>query len=81
MEDRWLSVDEIAEYLGGLQGHHQYGGERLSSSVRKGRKAIRLRIGPLFKEVKKKHVSIFRGNEAITLSDRAHRWVAGMRNP
>lgn len=37
----------------------------------KGRKAIRLRIEPLFKEVKKKYSSIFRGNEEITLSDRA----------
>ncbi len=37
----------------------------------KGRKAIRSRIEPLFKEVKKKYSSIFRGNEEITLSDRA----------
>ena len=37
----------------------------------KGRKAIRARIEPLFKEVKKKYSSIFRGNEEITLSDRA----------
>ena len=37
----------------------------------KGRKAIRSRIDPLFKEVKKKYSSIFRGNEEITLSDRA----------
>ena len=36
-----------------------------------GRKAIRKRIEPLFKEVKKKYSSIFRGNEEITLSDRA----------
>lgn len=36
-----------------------------------GRKAIRNRIMPLFEEVKKKHSSIFRGNEEITLSDRA----------
>jgi type I restriction enzyme M protein len=37
----------------------------------KGRKAIRVRVEPLFKEVKKKYASIFRGNEEITLSDRA----------
>lgn len=37
----------------------------------KGRKAIRERIVPLFEEVKRKHASIFRGNEEITLSDRA----------
>lgn len=37
----------------------------------KGRKAIRSRIEPLFREVKKKYSSIFRGNEEITLSDRA----------
>lgn len=37
----------------------------------KGREAIRLRIDPLFKEVKKKYSSIFHGNEEITLSDRA----------
>jgi type I restriction enzyme M protein len=37
----------------------------------KGRKAIRARIEPLFKEVKKRYASIFRGNEEITLSDRA----------
>ena len=37
----------------------------------KGRKAIRSRIDPLFKEVKQKYSSIFRGNEEITLSDRA----------
>jgi len=37
----------------------------------KGRKAIRTRIEPLFKEVKKQYSSIFRGNEEITLSDRA----------
>ena len=36
-----------------------------------GRKAIRKRILPLFDEVKKKHRSIFRGNEEISLSDRA----------
>lgn len=36
-----------------------------------GPKAIRARIEPLFKEVKKKYASIFRGNEEITLSDRA----------
>ncbi len=36
-----------------------------------GRKAIRKRIEPLFKEVKKKYSSIFRGNEEIALSDRA----------
>lgn len=36
-----------------------------------GRKAIRKRIIPLFEEVKKKHSSIFRGTEEITLSDRA----------
>ena len=37
----------------------------------KGRKAIRARIEPLCDEVKRKHASIFRGNEEITLSDRA----------
>lgn len=36
-----------------------------------GRKAIRKRILPLFEAVKKNHSSIFRGNEEITLSDRA----------
>jgi len=36
-----------------------------------GRKAIRKRVLPLFEEVKKRHSSIFRGNEEITLSDRA----------
>jgi type I restriction enzyme M protein len=36
-----------------------------------GRKAIRKRILPLFEDVKKKHATIFRGNEEITLSDRA----------
>jgi type I restriction enzyme M protein len=41
-----------------------------------GRKAIRARIGPLFEEVKQKYGlasdnPIFRGNEEITLSDRA----------
>jgi type I restriction enzyme M protein len=36
-----------------------------------GRKAIRKRILPLFEEVKKKHSTIFRGNEEISLSDRA----------
>lgn len=36
-----------------------------------GRKAIRARIEPLFEEVKCEHASIFRGNEEITLSDRA----------
>ncbi|MCZ2442860.1 MAG: SAM-dependent methyltransferase, partial [Flavobacteriales bacterium] len=36
-----------------------------------GRKAIRARITPLFEEVKKEYASIFRGNEEITLSDRA----------
>lgn len=37
----------------------------------KGRKAIRSRIEPLFEEVKTQYGSIFRGNEEITLSDRA----------
>ncbi len=36
-----------------------------------GRKAIRKRILPLFDEVKKKYASIFRGNEEVSLSDRA----------
>jgi type I restriction enzyme M protein len=36
-----------------------------------GRQAIRDRILPLFEQVKKKHPSIFRGSEEITLSDRA----------
>ncbi len=36
-----------------------------------GRKAIRARIEPLFDEVKREYSSIFRGNEEITLSDRA----------
>jgi type I restriction enzyme M protein len=36
-----------------------------------GRKAIRKRIDDLFNEVKKEYKSIFRGNEEITLSDRA----------
>jgi len=35
------------------------------------RKVIRARITPLFEEVKKGYASIFRGNEEITLSDRA----------
>jgi type I restriction enzyme M protein len=36
-----------------------------------GRKAIRGRIEPLFEEVKQRHAAIFRGNEEISLSDRA----------
>jgi type I restriction enzyme M protein len=36
-----------------------------------GRKAIRTRIEELFTEVKKQYKNIFRGNEEITLSDRA----------
>jgi type I restriction enzyme M protein len=36
-----------------------------------GRNAIRGRIKPLFSEVKQKYSSIFRGDEEITLSDRA----------
>lgn len=36
-----------------------------------GRKAIRARIMPLFEQVKATYPSIFRGNEEITLSDRA----------
>ena len=36
-----------------------------------GRKAIRARIEPLFDEVKQKYPTVFRGNEEITLSDRA----------
>lgn len=36
-----------------------------------GQKAIRARIEPLFAEVKKKYSTVFRGNEEITLSDRA----------
>ena len=36
-----------------------------------GRKAIRARLEPLFEEVKTEYASIFRGNEEITLSDRA----------
>lgn len=35
------------------------------------RKAIRARIIPLFEEVKKQYPTIFRGNEEITLTDRA----------
>lgn len=36
-----------------------------------GRKRIRSRITPLFEQVKKQYANIFRGNEEITLSDRA----------
>ena len=36
-----------------------------------GQKAIRDRINPLFDEVKKRYSTVFRGNEEITLSDRA----------
>lgn len=36
-----------------------------------GRKAIRARIEPLFKKVLEQYSTIFRGNEEITLSDRA----------
>jgi type I restriction enzyme M protein len=36
-----------------------------------GQKAIRKRIEPLFADVKKKYSTVFRGNEEITLSDRA----------
>jgi type I restriction enzyme M protein len=36
-----------------------------------GRKAIRMRIEELFSEVKKQYPNIFRGNEEISLSDRA----------
>ena len=36
-----------------------------------GRQAIRARIEPLFTEVKKAYGDVFRGNEEITLSDRA----------
>jgi type I restriction enzyme M protein len=36
-----------------------------------GQRAIRERIKPLFEEVKKKYSTVFRGNEEITLSDRA----------
>jgi type I restriction enzyme M protein len=36
-----------------------------------GRKAIRARITPLFEQVKATYPTIFRGNEEITLSDRA----------
>lgn len=36
-----------------------------------GQKAIRDRIKPLFDEVKKKYSTVFRGNEEISLSDRA----------
>lgn len=36
-----------------------------------GRKLIRQRLQPLFEEVKKKYKDIFRGNEEISLSDRA----------
>jgi type I restriction enzyme M protein len=38
---------------------------------KEGRKAIRARIEPLFQEVKDQYRSIFRGNEEISLSDRA----------
>ena len=36
-----------------------------------GQKAIRARIEPLFAEVKTRYSTVFRGNEEITLSDRA----------
>ena len=36
-----------------------------------GRKAIRMRVEELFSEVKKQYPNIFRGNEEISLSDRA----------
>lgn len=36
-----------------------------------GQKAIRKRIEPLFEDVKKKYSTVFRGNEEISLSDRA----------
>ncbi|MER2540231.1 MAG: N-6 DNA methylase [Azonexus sp.] len=36
-----------------------------------GQKEIRLRIKPLFEQVKRKYTDLFKGNEEITLSDRA----------
>lgn len=36
-----------------------------------GQRAIRKRIEPLFERVKRKYATVFRGNEEITLSDRA----------
>lgn len=36
-----------------------------------GQRAIKKRVLPLFEEVKKKYSTVFRGNEEITLSDRA----------
>jgi len=41
-----------------------------------GQKAIRKRIEELFKEVRAKYANIFRGNEEITLSDRALAFLA-----
>jgi type I restriction enzyme M protein len=49
-----------------------------SRSTQKGAKAIRLRIKPLFEAVKKKYDGLFKGNEEITLSDRA--WPSSSRS-
>lgn len=55
----------IEKTVGGQQGliDEQFDAE--------GQKAIRKRVLPLFDEVKTKYPTVFRGNEEITLSDRA----------
>jgi type I restriction enzyme M protein len=52
-------------------GHRQFWAGPHEPFDAEGRKKIRARILPLFEAVKKEYKHIFRGNEEITLSDRA----------
>lgn len=68
MHDERQSNDKRRFWAGRFEKNGQLIDEQFDPA---GQKAIRDRIKPLFDEVKKKYSTVFRGNEEITLSDRA----------
>jgi type I restriction enzyme M protein len=68
MHDERQSNDKRRFWAGRFEKNGQLIDEQFDPA---GQKAIRERIKPLFDEVKKKYSTVFRGNEEISLSDRA----------
>lgn len=74
MHDERRGRDEPPRFWAGMFEKDVNGGRQLVDEQfdREGQLAIRARIEPLFEEVREKYTGkIFRGNEQITLSDRA----------
>ncbi|MFE3001410.1 restriction endonuclease subunit M [Nocardia sp. NPDC059246] len=80
MHDERRGRDQPPRFWAGMfekevNGHRQLVDEQFDSD---GQRAIRARVEPLFDEIREKYTgSIFRGNEQITLSDRALAFMVG----